>query len=117
MKKEIKLSNKVYSKDFSVKAMGYSCEEVDSFFDEVNIEIGKLERELERIKGDLEREKANYTAEKQKADSLYLQFTQLKAQGGNTVNNNASFNNIELFNRIANIEKMLKKLQDDKNKS
>ena len=47
--KEIKLSNKVFSKDFKTKAVGYDVREVDSFFDEVNIEIAKLEREIENL--------------------------------------------------------------------
>ena len=45
--KEEKLSSKVYSKDFKTKAFGYDVREVDSFLDDLNIEIVKLEREIE----------------------------------------------------------------------
>ena len=117
MKKAIKLSDKIYSKDFSIKAMGYSCEEVDGFFDEVNIEIDKLERELEKIKNDLSKEQSENSALLQKYNNLYLENTAIKAQNGVSSNNTASFNNIELYNRVSNIEYMLKKLLDEKNKS
>ena len=44
-----KMSNKVYTKDFNVKSLGYCCEEVDAFLDEINMEIVRLEREIEEI--------------------------------------------------------------------
>ena len=45
--KEVKLSSKIYSKDFSIKSLGYSCEEVDRFLDEINVE--KLASAIEQI--------------------------------------------------------------------
>ena len=47
--KEEKLSSKVYSKDFKTKAVGYDVREVDSFLDEINEEVLKLEREIEHL--------------------------------------------------------------------
>ena len=47
--KEIKVSGLVYSKDFQIKALGYSCEEVDLFLDDVNLQIVRLEREYESL--------------------------------------------------------------------
>ena len=45
--KSIKFSNKVYEKDFGVKAVGYDCHEVDSFFDEkMSLIIDKNNNEI-----------------------------------------------------------------------
>lgn len=117
MKKQIKVSNKVYAKEFSIKPMGYACEEVDAFLDEINIEIGKLERDIETLEKDLQREKSTALGEQQRADALFMEVNRLKANGGVSIKDSSSFSNIDLFNRIANIETMLKKLTDEKNKS
>ena len=42
--KAIKVSNKVYLKDFQIKSLGYDCREVDIFLDEVNEAVIRLER-------------------------------------------------------------------------
>ena len=34
--KNVVFSNKVYNKDFKIKAVGYDCQEVDTFLDEIN---------------------------------------------------------------------------------
>ena len=51
--KQVKMSNKVYTKDFNVKSLGYCCEEVDAFLDEINMEIVRLEREIEDLNANL----------------------------------------------------------------
>ena len=48
--KNVVFSNKVYNKDFKIKAVGYDCQEVDTFLDGINIEIVELEREISALK-------------------------------------------------------------------
>ena len=48
--KKVLFSNKVYEKEFNIKALGFDCQEVDRFLDEINIEINKLEREIASLK-------------------------------------------------------------------
>ena len=113
--KEIKISKKVYEKDFKVKALGYCCEEVDRFLDEINEEIVKLERKLEDAIKEKDAFEAKYMASEQKAKQLSVDIVTVKAQSTVTSSSNANFSNIELLNRIGNLEKMIQALLD-KNK-
>ena len=111
--KEVKLSSKIYSKDFSITSLGYSCEEVDRFLDEINVEIAKLERELATS---LEKYRTSETlrisAEK-KYKELNLELCKLKASKTVESSSSANFSNIELLNRIANLESMVQQLLDN----
>lgn len=112
--KEMKISNKVYEKDFSIKALGYSCEEVDKFLDTLNVEIVKLERELESLNA--EKQKLSYlkNALEQDNSKLKKENYTLRATNNVTTNNNANFSNIDLLNRIAHLETMVQQLLDKK---
>lgn len=116
--KEVKLSSKIYSKDFSIKSLGYSCEEVDRFLDEINVEVAKLERELASA---LEKFKTSETLRinsDKKYKEMNLELCKLKASKTIESSSSANFSNIELYNRIANLESMVQQLLDnDKNKS
>ena len=108
--KKIRVSNKIYTKDFNIKSLGYCCEEVDAFLDEINMEIVKLEREIEELNDKLRSSEAKRQFAEKSNKDLSLELYNQKAQ--HTVHNHtgANFNNIELLNRVANLEKMVQKL-------
>lgn len=111
--KEVKLSTKIYSKDFSIRSLGYSCEEVDRFLDEINVEIAKLERELATS---LEKYRTSETlriSADKKYKELNLELCKLKASKTVESSSSANFSNIELLNRIANLESMVQQLLDN----
>ena len=110
--KEIKISKKVYEKDFKVKALGYCCEEVDRFLDEINEEIVKLERKLEDAIKEKDALEAKYMASEQKAKQLSVDLLTAKAQSTVTSSSNANFSNIDVLNRIGHLEKMIQALLD-----
>ena len=110
--KSIKVSNKVYSKDFQIKALGYECREVDSFLDEVNEEILKLEREVDSLKENIRILEGKNLALEQKNKSISLDLYSAKAQNGVASTSNANFSNMDILNRIASLELMVKKLLD-----
>lgn len=110
--KEIKISKKVYEKDFKVKALGYCCEEVDKFFDEINMEIVKLERTNKELEERNEHLNSLLSVSEKKNASLSMDLANMKAQNAITSTSNANFSNIDLLNRIANLEKMVKELLD-----
>ena len=114
--KQVKMSNRVYTKDFNVKSLGYCCEEVDAFLDEINIEIEKLEREVEHLKRELSTQQTLTNMHANKSKELNLELCNLKAQNGVSSTTTANFANIQLLDRIGNLEKMVQKLLDN-NKS
>lgn len=108
--KEIKLSNKVFSKDFKTKAVGYDVREVDSFFDEVNIEIAKLEREIENLNQKLQTAEAEKKVAESTCRDLNMQMIKIKSQETTIASSGANFSNMELYNRISQIEVQLQKI-------
>ena len=110
--KSIKFSNKVYEKDFGVKAVGYDCHEVDSFFDEINLEIIKLEREIDNLKELNKSLEAIKSVLEQKNKDLQIEITTLKASNTVSSSSNAHFSNIQLINRISTIESNVKRILD-----
>jgi len=108
--KSVKVSNKVYSKDFSIKSLGYDCREVDSFLDEINEEVLKLEREIEHLNEKLRQLEGKNAVLDQQNKSISLELYSAKAQNGVVSTSSANFSNMELFNRISSLEKMVKKL-------
>lgn len=112
--KEIKFSKLVYEKDFKVKALGYCCEEVDNFLDEVNLEIVKLERMYQELKEKFDASETKLKAAEQRNKELNVTITTLKAQSTVTSTSNANFSNIDILNRLNNLENMLSKLLENK---
>ncbi len=110
--KEIKISQKVYTKNFNVKSLGYCCEEVDEFLDELNLEIVKLERKIEGLLEKNRQLDASRMALEQKNKELSIEVYNLKAHNPIPSSTNANFSNIDLLNRIANLENMVQKLLD-----
>ena len=80
--KSIKVSNKVYSKDFQIKSLGYDCREVDSFLDEVNENIVKLEREIESLKDQIRTLEGQKSAVEQQYKNVSMELYNAKAQNG-----------------------------------
>jgi len=110
--KEIKISQKVYTKNFNVKSLGYCCEEVDEFLDALNLEIVKLEREKDHLIEKNRQLDASKLALEQKNKELSIEVYNLKAHNPIPSSNSANFSNIDLLNRIANLENMVQKLLD-----
>ena len=113
--KTVKVSNKVYSKDFSIKSLGYDCREVDSFLDEINEEVVKLEREIASLQEKMRQLEGKNSVLDQQYRNVSLELYNTKAQNGVASTSSANFSNMELFNRISNLEKMVKKLLDKEN--
>lgn len=113
--KEIKISKKVYEKDFKIKSLGYCCEEVDRFLDDINSEINKLERENDELRDKNENLEASLKAYDKRYSDLSVKYVEVKAQSTTSLASNANFSNIELLNRIANLEKMVQELLDKHN--
>lgn len=117
MKKKITLSNEIYIADFDIEHSGYNCWQVDTFLDSLNIEISKLERnianltkEKETLKNDLE------TAYKENRD-LEKKIASYKSQLLVPTTNSDGLRNIDLINRISNLETMVNEiLETIKNK-
>lgn len=110
--KQIKLSDKIYEKNFEIKPYGYSCQEVDAFFDELNEDIAALERSIEDSKDKivrLEMEKKGLEKENRK-----LSIANLEKNAQNQVENKttANFNNIDILERLSNLESMVKAICD-----
>ena len=110
--KQIKISNKVYSKNFNVKSLGYCCEEVDAFLDDLNMEIVRLEREIEELQDKLRTSESKRQVLEKSNKDLSLELYSQKAHNTVSTNTNANFSNIDLLNRIANLEKMVQRLLD-----
>lgn len=108
--KEEKLSSKVYSKDFKTKAVGYDVREVDSFLDDLNIEIVKLEREIETLKQSLQTAEAEKRVAESNYRELHLQMMKTKSQEATYAASNANFSNMDLINRVAEIEVKIQKI-------
>ena len=53
--KQENLSSKVYSKDFSTKAVGYDVREVDNFLDELKQNESELKKTVSFIEKELEK--------------------------------------------------------------
>ena len=114
--KDNKISKKIYEKNFNIKALGYCCEEVDAFLDDVNFDVERLEREIETLKDKLSFTETCLRAQEQKVKDLTRDLYNQKAQNAVSSTSNGNFSNIELLNRIANLEKMVQTLIDN-NKS
>ncbi len=110
--KEIKISHKVYTKNFNVKSLGYCCEEVDEFLDELNLEIMKLERKIDSLSEKTRQLESSKLALEQKNKELSIEVYNLKAHNSIPSSTSANFSNIDLLNRIANLENMVQKLLD-----
>ena len=108
--KEEKLSSKVYSKDFKTKAVGYDVREVDSFLDDLNIEIVKLEREIAALKESKNILETSKQASEQKIKELQYENSSLKAQSNVASSSNANLNNITVLNRLSALEVSIKKI-------
>lgn len=113
--KKIELSNKVYEKQFQVKALGYDCQEVDSFLDEVNLEISKLERQISRLMDEKEIQETNRLALEQKVKELQIENASIKASKNVESTSGASFTNIQTLNRLANLEEKVNKILEKLN--
>ena len=113
--KSVKVSNKVYSKDFQIKSLGYDCVEVDVFLDQINEEIVKLERETEVLKNQIRTLEGQKSALEQQNKSISMELYNAKAVNGVASTSNANFSNMELFNRISSLEGMVKKLLEKEN--
>ena len=114
--KSVKVSNKVYSKDFQIKALGYECREVDAFLDDINEEVLKLEREIDVLKEQIRILEGKNSALEQQNKTVSMELYNAKAQNGVASTSNANFSNIELFNRISSLELMVKKLLEKNDK-
>lgn len=108
--KKVKFSDKVYEKDFNIKALGYDCQEVDRFLDEINIEINKLEREIVSLKETKNVLESTRHALEQKNKDLQIENAGIKAQNNVTTSSGANFSNIQMLNRVSNLEIMVKKI-------
>ena len=108
--KEEKLSSKVYSKDFKTKAVGYDVREVDSFLDDLNIEIVKLEREIESLKQSLQTAEAEKKVAESNYRELHLQMIKTKSQETTYAASSANFSNMDLINRMASLEVKVQKI-------
>ena len=108
--KKVEFSDKVYEKDFHIKSIGYDCQEVDAFLDEINLQIVKLEREIVSLKEAKSTLEATRMALEQKNKDLQIDNAAIKASSTVTTSSNANFSNIQLLNRISNLETMVKKL-------
>lgn len=113
--KIVKVSNKVYSKDFQIKALGYDCKEVDTFLDEVNEAVIRLEREIDALKDQIRTLEGQKSALEQQNKSISLELLNAKATNGVTATSNANFSNMELYNRISSLEGMVKKILESIN--
>lgn len=114
--KDTRLTDTILRKKFNTKALGYCAEEVDAFLDEINIEIEKLEREVEHLKRELSTQQTLTNMHANKSKELNIELCNLKAQNGVSSTTTANFANIQLLDRIGNLEKMVQKLLDN-NKS
>lgn len=114
--KNVVFSDKVYNKDFQIKAVGYDCHEVDTFLDEINLEIVKLEREIASLKDAKNIYEASKTVSEQKIKELQFENSTLKSQSNLPSSSNTNLNNINILNRISslevNIQKILEKLEN-----
>lgn len=108
--KNVVFSNKVYNKDFKIKAVGYDCQEVDTFLDEINIEIVKLEREISALKETKNTLETSKQASEQKIKELQYENSSLKAQSNVASSSNANLNNITMLNRLSALEVSVKKI-------
>lgn len=113
--KAIKVSNKVYLKDFQIKSLGYDCREVDIFLDEVNEAVIRLEREIDALKEQIRTLEGQKSALEQQNKSISMELYNAKAINGVASTSNANFSNMELFNRISSLEGMVKKLLEKEN--
>ncbi len=114
--KEIRLSNKVYKKNFSLKAYGYDTLEVDTFLDEVNLEIFELEKKIENLIIENESLKRDKILVETTNNDLRKENFKLKTS--NTVNQNqvSNFSNIDILNKIANIETLIQEINNKMDK-
>lgn len=105
-----KLSELIYSKDFSVAQFGYKAEEVDTFLDEINRQVNEIENKI----NSLEKEKdilSNKTlAYEQKIKKLELENTKLKGNKSNEFINVDNYNNVKLVERISRLEDNVQEL-------
>lgn len=111
-----KLSEKINQVDFQRKPFGYTVEEVDGYLDGVVTEVIKLEREIESLNEKLRASEGAKAVLEQKNKELSIELYNYKAHNGVTSTSSANFTNIELLNRISNLEKMVKSLYDQFNK-
>ena len=100
----------ILDKEFKVDAKGYRPQEVDKFLDMVIRDytefasiIKKLQNENKMLNDDNAKLKAEYRKLKNIIDSAN-ESTATGSNGGSSKNN---FNNVDLLNRISNLEKVV----------
>ena len=108
--KETRLSKRINSKNFSTKSIGYTAQEVDAYLDEITDEVLILERAIEEYTSQIRALEGKNAALEQKNRELSLELCTAKANQTVVTASNSNFSNMDLFNRIADLEKMVKKL-------
>ena len=87
-----------------------SSRQASAYEDEINEEVLKLEREIEHLNEKLRQLEGKNAVLDQQNKSISLELYSAKAQNGVVSTSSANFSNMELFNRISSLEKMVKKL-------
>lgn len=101
-----KISNKIYLKDFTRREVGYDVREVDSFLDDINLDVRKLERELEFAQREISSLRQTIKELHEAKLALQAELTRMESQS----NTKSSYNNIDMIQRLSRIEDTLHQL-------
>lgn len=110
--KKVILSKNVYETDFNIKAVGYDCKQVDQFLDELNIEIEKLERQIEELKEKVTSLEGQNNVLNSKNRDLNTQLYTAKSQNAVSSFSSANLSNMDVYNRISDLESKVQKILD-----
>lgn len=106
----VKLSDKVYLKDFTKREVGYDVREVDSFLDDMNLSIRKLEREMELLQKEALSLQQTIKELQTERIALRAEMTRIESLS----NTKSSYNNIDMIQRLSRIEDALHQLMSVK---
>ena len=109
-KSDKKLSEKVYEHDFQAKSFGYDARQVDSFLDELNVDIEKLESKLQEQEKEIKHLKSEVDNYISKINQLTKALASAKASDLADNKSSASGMNLEMIKRISNLEEMVNKI-------
>ena len=110
--KSIKIEDKIYEKQFQINTYGYACQEVDTFFDEVNEDIGKLEREIADLKREITKLRNEKEALEGEKRQLLIAKTKLEANNHVESSSTVDYSNLQFIERLSSLENLVMKICD-----
>ena len=108
-----KLSTKVFQRNFTTQPLGFCCQEVDNFLDNLNYDISQLERTVEQLTMQNKKLSEEIKEKDHTIKDLNRKLGKSKALDNIATTSSPNFSNIDILNRLTNLENMVQKILDN----